>query len=180
MTGLASLQGKAAGRKRILFVAEAVTLAHVARPLVLAQGLDKDRYDVTLAVDPRYEKLYASSEIPRVTISSIPSSQFAKALRSGRPLYSARELEAYVQADLKLISDLKPDVAVGDMRLSLAASARLARVPYVNLTNAYWSPFARVSFPIPQTPMTGLFGLKLSQKLFDHLRPMIFSLHTRP
>src|SRR5690606_21714330 len=42
-------------RPRILFVAEAVTLAHVARPMMLAQRLDPARYDVSLATDGRYD-----------------------------------------------------------------------------------------------------------------------------
>jgi UDP:flavonoid glycosyltransferase YjiC (YdhE family) len=39
-------------RKKILFVAEAVTLAHVGRPLALAQMLDRQRYDVHFACAP--------------------------------------------------------------------------------------------------------------------------------
>ena len=42
------------GKPRILFVAEAVTLAHVARPAVLAQSLDRDVYEVFFATDLRY------------------------------------------------------------------------------------------------------------------------------
>ncbi|RXL56259.1 hypothetical protein EO238_33760, partial [Citrobacter sp. AAK_AS5] len=45
-------------RKRILFVGEAVTLAHVVRPAVLARALDPSRYEVVLACDERYLKLF--------------------------------------------------------------------------------------------------------------------------
>ena len=41
-------------RRRILFVGEAVTLAHVARPFALARSLDAARYDVQFACDPRF------------------------------------------------------------------------------------------------------------------------------
>jgi len=50
--------GPAARKLRILFIAEAVTLAHVARPAVLAMALDKSQYDITFAVDPRYKALF--------------------------------------------------------------------------------------------------------------------------
>lgn len=165
---------------RVLFFAEAVTLAHVARPLVLAQGLPPDQFEPIIAVDPRYEKLYATSTIPRIAINSIPSAQFAAALAKGNPIYSARELEQYVQQDLEVIQSVNPDVIIGDMRLSLAASARLAGVPYLSLTNAYWSPFAQVHFPVPQTPMTRWLGVGISQVLFNFARPMVFAIHTRP
>ena len=36
-------------RLRILFIAEAVSLAHIARPFVLAQSLDPSRYEVHFA-----------------------------------------------------------------------------------------------------------------------------------
>ena len=38
-------------RKRILFFAEAVTLAHIARPLALASALSADEYDIVLTCD---------------------------------------------------------------------------------------------------------------------------------
>jgi len=45
-------------RMRILFMAEAVTLAHVARPAVLAQGLNPSDYEVHFAWDPRFANLF--------------------------------------------------------------------------------------------------------------------------
>jgi hypothetical protein len=49
-------------RRRILFVGEAVTLAHIVRPVVLAQALDPAQYAITLACDDRYLKLFG--ELP--------------------------------------------------------------------------------------------------------------------
>ncbi len=44
-----------ARKPTILFVAEAVTLAHLARPAALATGLDPEAFNVVLACDPRYQ-----------------------------------------------------------------------------------------------------------------------------
>ena len=44
--------------RRVLFMAEAVTLAHVARPHVLANAMTLEGYDVLVACDPRYERLF--------------------------------------------------------------------------------------------------------------------------
>ena len=41
-------------RVRVLFIGEAATLAHVARPLALAAALPKHRYEVVLATPERY------------------------------------------------------------------------------------------------------------------------------
>ncbi len=49
------------GKRRILFIGEAVSLAHVSRPLVLAQALDPRSYDIHFACDQRYESLVAGN-----------------------------------------------------------------------------------------------------------------------
>src|SRR2546422_10276790 len=87
--------------RRILFVAEAVTLAHVARPIVLAEALDPTLYEVHLASDSRYNKLFPEVPFPLRPIYSIPSQQFLEALAAGHRLYDAETLEAYVREDLE-------------------------------------------------------------------------------
>jgi len=64
--------------------------------------------------------------------------------------------------------------------LSLSVSARIARVTYVALTNAYWSPHSRQHFPLPDLPLNRLVGLRLASLLFGLARPFAFALHTRP
>ena len=167
-------------RRKVLFVAEAVTLAHVARPLTLAEGLDPERFEVMLATAPRYESLWSDLSFPVRPIESITPDAFLDALAHGRPLYSAETLGRYVDDDLAVIHEFEPDVIVGDFRLSLSVSARLARVPYVAVVNAYWSPYARQRFPLPDLPMVRRFGLPAARLLFGAARPLAFALHTRP
>lgn len=167
-------------KKRILFIAEAVTLAHVARPYVLASALDPEIYEVSFACDPRFNTLFDFSNLNFYNIESIPTTQFLDALAKGSPVYNAATLKQYVLDDLVLLDDLKPDIVVGDFRLSLAISARLRNVPYITITNAYWGPYTLQHFPVPDIPITGLFGQKIAQNIFDVVRPLAFRLHTRP
>lgn len=167
-------------RKVILLVAEAVTLAHYGRIAMLSRALPASDYDVIVAADPRYRAL---DEIPGVDfqpIWTIPSSQFAHALQQGRPLYDVQTLMRYVEEDLALIDAVKPDLIIGDFRLSLAVSAPLRNVPYASVVNAYWSPYADIDYPVPELPFTRITGLKLGQVLFDLVRPFAFALHARP
>ena len=168
------------GKPRILFVAEAVTLAHVARPAVLAQSLDRDVYEVFFATDPRYNELFPELSGFRYDIWSISSADFLNALSRGSPLYSKRTLERYVEDDLKLIDTIKPDLIVGDFRLSLSVSARLRQIPYATITNVYWCVYANNDYPVPALPMTRILGVRLSQILFDVSRPLAFALHCIP
>ncbi|HYR05069.1 MAG TPA: glycosyltransferase [Gallionella sp.] len=167
-------------KRRILFIAEAVTLAHVARPLALARMLDPAGYDVTIACDPRYDALLGPSEYKRLVIHSISSEQFLKSLAGGSRLYGRETLASYVKADLRLIEECQPDVIIGDFRLSLSISARVARKPYITITNAYWSPHARPRFTVPELPLLKFTGVKLGQQVFNLVRPMAFRYHALP
>jgi UDP:flavonoid glycosyltransferase YjiC (YdhE family) len=165
---------------RVLFMAEAVTLAHVARPFVLAQSLDPDEYEVIFASAPRYSALLPRPAFPTVPLHSISPEQFLDALSRGRPLHDIHSLRSYVEEDLILLRETRPDAVVGDLRHSLGVSARLARVPYVSIVNAYWSPYARQRFCVPEIPLTRLLGVPLANALFQCARPFAFAAHCAP
>ena len=166
-------------RKRILFVAEAVTLAHLGRPLSLAESLDPEKYEVHFACDPRVEHLLPETLI-RHSLQSIPSDDFLKSLAKGRRLYSFATLLRYTEAELELLDAIKPDLIIGDMRLSLAVSCTHLKLPYACISNAHWSPYARSVFPMPALPFIALFGIALSQRLFNLGRPLAFRSQARP
>lgn len=67
-------------KQKVLFVAEAVTLAHVARIYQLANSLDPDVFDVTVAADTRYASLFPADVLKTVSIRSISSQCFMDAL----------------------------------------------------------------------------------------------------
>lgn len=165
---------------RILFVAEAVSLAHVARPLSLATALDPARHAVFFASDPRFNALLGALPFPLRPLESIDSNRFFSALANGTPIYDLPILRRYVRDDLELISAVRPHLVVGDFRLSLSVSARLAGVPYFSITNSYWSPYARQRFPLPVHPLAQLLGVSTAQALFRLVRPIVFALHARP
>lgn len=169
-----------ARKPRILFIAEAVTLAHVARPAVLATALDQSLYEVFFAVDPRYNDLFPELSGFRHDLWSISSQQFLNALAKGKRLYSTKVLERYVHDDLELIERLKPDLIVGDFRLSLSVSARLKKIPYVAISNTYWTTHSSNTYTVPQLPMTRLLGVGLSQVLFNLSRTLVFAAHCIP
>jgi UDP:flavonoid glycosyltransferase YjiC (YdhE family) len=90
-------------------------------------------------------------------------------------------LRNYVHEDLKLIEKIKPDLIVGDFRLSLSTSARLVGIPYITITNAYWSPYyARNGFPLPVLPMTKVLPLPVATVLFRLVQRLAFGLHCKP
>jgi UDP:flavonoid glycosyltransferase YjiC (YdhE family) len=167
-------------QKKALFVAEGVTLAHVGRSIRLASILQRDGVDVELACDRRYARFLTGLDFPIRSIRSIPSDTFLDALARGRPVFSTETLRAYVDDDLALLETARPDVVIGDFRLSLSVSARVAGIAYVNVTNAYWSQYARPHFDVPSLALTRRVGLLLARALFAIARPFAFALHTIP
>lgn len=167
-------------RIRILFFAEAVTLAHIARPVALARALDPQQFDIHLAHHPRYRQHLGELSLTEHAITSISPAQFMQALAAGSPLYDLPTLTAYVEEDLELIATVQPDIIVGDFRLSLGVSAELAAVPYVALSNAYWSPFSQQDYIVPELPLTRILGTTLGQAMFSLGRPVAFALHCLP
>jgi UDP:flavonoid glycosyltransferase YjiC (YdhE family) len=171
----------AAGRRRVLFFAEAVTLAHVARPIVLARALAGTAWQPVMACDARYRRFFEGEAWPTRPLTTIPSAQFLQALAKGSPVYSIETLRGYLAEDLRLIEQLQPDVVVGDFRLSLSVAARLARVPYIAISNAYWSPFVRDKrFPLPVLPISRWLPLPLAEALFRLAQPIAFAQHCEP
>lgn len=167
-------------RRKILFVAEAVTLAHVGRVIALASTLEPARYDVHVACANGYDFCFAGTRFTRWPIRSIPSRQFLSALADGKPVYDQATLERYVEDDLALLAEVSPDLVVGDFRLSLSVSARVAKLPYISLINAYWSPYTAPRYRVPNIPLTRFLPVPLADLLFRIARPVAFALHARP
>lgn len=164
--------------QKILFFAEAVTLAHIARCIAIAEKLHvTGKYSITLAADNRYDSVLGTVPFSRIPLHSISSDFFAKKLAQGLPIYSTETLTDYVNEDLAIIDSIKPDFIIGDFRLSLAISSRLKKIPYATITNAYWSPYADIVYPVPEIALTKILGIRLAQKVFNIVRPWAFKLH---
>jgi UDP:flavonoid glycosyltransferase YjiC (YdhE family) len=164
----------------ILFFSEAVTLAHIARPIVLALAAQAAGHRVVLARSNRFDWLTKQYSLDCIDLESISPESFAAALAHGSPLYSSSTLEDYVRQDLDLIEHHKPDRIVGDFRLSLSVSARLAGVPYLAIANAYWSPYAHQDYVVPSLPMTRWLPIPVANALFLAARPLAFRIHAIP
>jgi UDP:flavonoid glycosyltransferase YjiC (YdhE family) len=174
-----------AARARILFVAEAVTLAQVVRLYVLARSLDPRRYEVHFASARFDERVFggqASADgFRRWPISSLAPEVVDRLVASGKRIYDERTLAGYVEEERTLLRAVRPALVVGDLRLSLAVSAPLESVPHAALINAYWSPHAvRDGFPLPDHPIVRLLGERVAARYFPVALPKVFDHFARP
>lgn len=168
------------GRPRVLFLGEAVTLAHVARTATLAEALLPDHEVCVALAEHAHRFVQARQGLTLLPLESIPSRQFTDALRRGAPVYDEATLERYVQADLHLMDTLRPDLVVGDFRLSMSVSARLRGIACVTVTNAYWSPWYRQAAPLPVLPWTRYVPLPLARAAFSLASRPAMAMHSVP
>ena len=168
-------------RRRILFIAENVTMAQVVRLLALAQHLPSERYEVHFACSDATPWLFSGTSFRRWPLFTIDGPRALAALARGERLYDVATLERYVSDELALFDAVQPDLIVGDFRLSLAVSSRLAGVPCASLINAYWSPFAvRERFPLPDHPIVSLVGVERAERYFPQALPHVFAHFAAP
>lgn len=121
-------------------MAEGATLSHIARPLALIRGLDRSRFRPLIACAPWHAKWVRAEGLDPLPLECRSSEEFLRALETGRPVFDLATLRRYAQNDLRLLGRHRPDLVIGDFRLSLSVSARRARVPYAAIANAHWSP----------------------------------------
>jgi UDP:flavonoid glycosyltransferase YjiC (YdhE family) len=141
-------------RPRILFVSESVTLAHAARPFVLASALDPARTEVALAWDPRFAHLFPTPGFRTYDIDALPTATFNEALRRGTPFFKEADIRRSFHQDRALIEAFRPDLIVGDFRLSLTLSGPASGVPVHSIASPYWSPQSTLRPLAPDNPLS--------------------------
>lgn len=168
-------------RRRVLFVSEAVTLAQVVRLVVLARSLPPAEYEVHFAAAAFDHLVFAGTDFRRWRIHSLAPALVDRRVRRGARIYSGAVLRRYLADDLRVLDLVRPDVVVGDLRLSLAVAAPLRGIPHAALINAYWSPHAaRAAWPLPDHPIVRLLGEARAARHFARALPWVFDHFARP
>jgi UDP:flavonoid glycosyltransferase YjiC (YdhE family) len=102
------------------------------------------------------------------------SQEFFLRIEKGVPPYSPRTFEQMIDEDLRILTEISPTLVFGDLRISLTASARMKKVFFINITNAYWSSAVQGKTPIPWGPITQKLGEKTASFLFSYFgRPFM-------
>lgn len=164
-------------KKKVLFFAHAVTMAHMTRPLKWIEELDSDEYDIYLATHPKFKKYCSNENVTFLDLDCIEDQQFLEIVQRAAPIYNAKTYEKHIADDLRVIDKVRPDLVIGDFRHSLSVSCRLRNVKYVNLTNAYWSPDTQLKYPLPEAPIVRLLGEKLAPIAIGLFIPFLLQLN---
>jgi UDP:flavonoid glycosyltransferase YjiC (YdhE family) len=161
-------------RKKILFIAEAVTWSQVVRLMVLARGLDPRRYEVHFASALFNEHLFHGTDFTRWPITSLGPEKIVADAGAGTYPYGEAVLAKYVADELRIYKAIRPDLVVSDMRWSTTISAPAFGVPCATLIDAFWSRrTTRDRFPMPDSvPCATLIDAFLSRRTTRDRFPM--------
>jgi UDP:flavonoid glycosyltransferase YjiC (YdhE family) len=163
---------------KILFLSEAVSLAHIGRPLVLAKWAQNANFEVHFAASEEGLKSTNAKTLGFKTypLFTIKSSLFYERVNKGKFFYSFKELIKYVEEEKELIRQINPDLIVTDFRLSAPISSWLCNKPLLNLSNSHWSPNSECPFPAPNAGIFNWLPKSLGEKIFSMIRPLAFKL----
>jgi UDP:flavonoid glycosyltransferase YjiC (YdhE family) len=168
-------------RKRILFIAEDVTLAQVVRLEVLSRSLDPSRYELHFACASFPDLVFGRSEVTRHALNSTGRAALLKKVENGSSLYERDVLERYVKEELALYDRIEPHAVIADLRFSVCVSAPHAGIPYASLINAYWSRhMVRSEFPMPDHPIVRLLGERMAARYFPLALPKVLAHFAAP
>ena len=139
---------------RALLFPESVTLAHMARLLVLAQAL-RPQWQGALACAPAYSEFVPRSGLELLPLDSIAPAQFRTAVDRGMGFYTAATLRRYGADGLALIRAYQPADLLGYCaptplsRLCLSDLRRIVLCKYRALQKLTCSPQCVASYPLP-------------------------------
>lgn len=137
-------------KKKVVFICNNVTLAHPVRTILLASSLDRSLYDVVVYMNDAYQNLRPICLAPVKPISSMEPAVFLDRLGRLAPVFDCGTVENFIHDECKILEEERPDLVVGDFRVTLQISARKYRVPYLNITNAVWSSDSDVPYIVPR------------------------------
>lgn len=155
----------------VLVIGDSMSLAHVARAMVFAHRLEDLGHQVTFATGTYHQSLVRREGFAAREVYGVPPAVAIAAIRRGSHVFDMKTVAEYVSSDLRLIDDVRPDLIVGDFRLSLNISAEIAGIAYQNIVSGYMIRYYSAPQSPPQTfPAVRMLGRRLSSAMFPLLK----------
>ncbi len=126
-------------------------LAHMGRPIEIASALKALDYEVVLAGAGRYMRLATERGFPVVPATCLEKEKALACARSGRGNFlDDQHLRQRVKEDRRIFKEVKPDLVLGDFRMSLTISCELDSIPLAMILNGTWTKSYAVRMKAPE------------------------------
>ena len=138
---------------RILALSNSHALAHVSRQLEIAKVLSGRGHDVMLAGHGKYLKIAEMQGFPIRELPYISNERVIQTIRSQKlwKLYPENELIGFIEAELALYDEFKPDLVLLDNRITGRTSAEMAGLKTVAALNVHMSNYRKIPFSVRPT-----------------------------
>jgi MGT family glycosyltransferase len=167
---------------RILAMPDGNWLSHVSRPFEIAKVLRRRGHEVLFASDGEYMRLPAEAGFEIHGARTLDPDHVLRCSRSGHVnWWDLAEIEAMVEDELRVLGELRPDLVIGDFRLTLSTSCERHGVPYAAVLNAAWTNYYDAPLRAPEhLAVTRLLGRALTTRLLPAVKGMIVWNDARP
>ena len=153
---------------KILALSNAHALAHVSRQMEIAKLLRQRGHEAIFAGHGKYLETagrdgFSTRELPYITVE-----QVVRAVRSQKlwELYREPELKTFIEAELGLYEEIRPDLVLLDNRPTARTSAEKAGLRNVAVLNVHMSNYRRIPFfSYGQAVGRDLPGLNLADRV---------------
>ncbi|MCL4374984.1 hypothetical protein M1523_03945 [Patescibacteria group bacterium] len=162
-------------RKTFLFFPVEIGLAHIVRPLAVAEALHRRGHRVIFALSRRKQAIFSATPVRLVDVKNYAADDSQLDIKS---FSNYQFLKQAVNQELELIRKYKPDTVVIDFRISALAAGLIAGKPCVFLSLGESLPEGSY-LPNPGLPkiiyrlFKSLSGPIYHQALIHYLRPLM-------
>jgi len=154
---------------RILALSNSHALAHVSRQLEIAKALRQRGHEVILGGHGKYLGVAETDGFPTRELPYISIDRVIRTIRSQRlwELYPESELAHFIEAELALYAEIKPDLVMLDNRVTGRTSAEKAGLRTVAALNVHMSNYRLIPFfsPANLPGMSNVPGLAAVDRL---------------
>ncbi len=159
------------GGRSVLVIGDSMSIAHVARAMVVARRLQEEGHRVEFATGAVHQELARQEGFEPHEIDCVRPEAALAAIRRGSHIFDYDTVRRYVDSDLSLIGHVNPELIIGDFRLSLNISAELAGVEHWSIVSGYMTRYYSAPETPPETfPIVRLLGQRVSRLLFPLLK----------
>ena len=148
--------------RRVVVIGDSMSLAHATRAMVVARRLAKEGAKVSYATGPAHQALARQEGFEPLEVYCVPPERAHAAIRRGSHIFDRPTLRRYVESDLEVLRRERPDLVIGDMRLSLNISADVASVEHWSIVSGYLTHYYVAPQSQPRTfPAVSLLGVRI-------------------
>lgn len=127
-------------------------LSHVGRLLEVARLLRNGKNEITFCGSGKYFHLVRKDGFHVAYLPEISQEEILGKLDQGQAdFHSCLSLSEFVEQELVLLRDIKPDLVVSDFRYSLRISCEVLGIPLITVNNAYVTRFSKLHRPYSVT-----------------------------